>query len=539
MFNNPNLYPISPMLIKHMAAKVQGNPRKILDPSAGKGDLIEQLKKNRYAGCYVYNMPDISAIEIDPLLQATLRGKGIKLLDSDFLNYSSCEHFDLIIGNPPFDRGEMHLLKAISILFSGQILFLLNAETLRNPYSNHRKELVRKLADLGAEIEYIPDGFLDAERTTPVEVALINIVVKRTVEADLFAGCSDEYVEEEVKLQQKNEVSVGKSVREMVAEYNETLRIGTETIMGFYRNYSKIRGYLSLNGIDEKNDVKLSGDTLTALVQNQMNNLLRQLRISFWRRTTDLKEVDRRLTEKKRKEFELALVQQSFMDFNESNVRQFVLNIIGSYENTLTEAVIELFDNITSHCYRGDNHPNEENIHYFSGWCTNSAYKVSQKVILPGRDWRRSFWNDFSNRWEIGCDTARMLNDIDKVCCFFSGAADYTSITSALEKSFSSTSRWCRQSKIESTYFICTVHKQGTIHLKFRDPDILRRINVVACRGRNWLPENYGKKAYKDMSPEEKSVVEAFEGVSSYNRNLNAVLFKSTATTQIEFKEAA
>ena len=67
-------------------------------------------------------------------------------------------------------------MKAISLIkYSGQIVCLLNAETIRNPYTNTRKELVKKLEELNAKIEYLEESFAQAERKTMVEVALIYI----------------------------------------------------------------------------------------------------------------------------------------------------------------------------------------------------------------------------------------------------------------------------------------------------------------------------------------------------------------------------
>lgn len=189
MLNNKSFYPTPASLVQKMVYKIKGHPSKVLEPSAGKGDLVEGVSDR-----WKYNhghKPEICAIEIDPVLQATLRGNGHKLIDTDFLAYTGPDKFDLIIMNPPFDDGDKHLLKALDIMYRGQIICLLNAETLRNPFSNERKLLVRRLEEAGAEIEYIKNAFISAERKTDVEVALINIIIDRKVEDDLFADCDD------------------------------------------------------------------------------------------------------------------------------------------------------------------------------------------------------------------------------------------------------------------------------------------------------------------------------------------------------------
>lgn len=537
MFDNKNFYPTPPMLIQRMAAKIKGNPRKFLEPSAGKGDLIDGvLAKLRQC-------PDVFAIEIDPVLQATLRGKQLRLLDADFLSFAAPDQFDLIVANPPFDRGDAHLLKAISIMYCGQIIFLLNAETLRNPCSNLRKELVKNLDELGAEVEYIQNAFLDAERQTAVEVALVNIIIENPVDSGMFSGCTDTVEEVDMDLEEKHEVSTGRTIEELVAEYNEVLRISTDSIMGFYQNWKKVGRFLSLHVTssrkkDERRQA-LTRNNVVDYMRNDINDLLAELRITFWRRVLQLDEVRKRLTEKKRKEFEHAMTKQCDMDFTSANIRALVMNLIGGYEQTLSDAVVEIFDKFTvDHWYRDNSHLYCENIHYFNGWKTNNAYKVGRKVIIPGRDYRRSFWSDMMNRWEVGWDTGKMLDDIDTVMNYFGGLEDYVSIKKALEDSYHAKSRWSRQSGILSTYFKITTHKKGSIHLEFRDPDILRRFNVTACRGKNWLPGDYGQTRYGDLAPEAAAVVDSFEGRAAYEKNLKAVMFKNPMP-KIDFKAAA
>ena len=38
---------------------------------------------------------------------------------------------------------------------------------------------------------------------------------------------------------------------------------------------------------------------------------------------------------------------------------------------------------------------------------------------------------------------------------------------------------------------------------------------------KNWLPPTYGRKKYKDMTQEEKNVIESFQGEKSYNNVVN------------------
>lgn len=520
-----NFYPTPPKLISKMVAKIKVHPSKILEPSAGKGDIIDAMSKeyyeSRWSPTHKYPSSSFAAIEIDETLQATLRGKGIKVLDTDFLEYSGPDKFDLIIGNPPFDDGDKHLLKAIDILYAGQIIFLLNAETLKNPYSNTRKLLVQKLEKIGAEVEYIQGAFKNAERPAGVEVALVNITVERRIEDDLFKGADDKAEDVKVSMERDWEVSTGRTIEELVAEYNEIIRIGQETILAYYKNYPKIGQYLYLN---EKDSSHIKD--LTSAVQEQVNSMIVAVRVDFWRRTLDLKEVRSRLTEKKQKEFEYQLTAHCNMDFTESNIRQFVLNLMGGFEKTLTEAVVDIFDMFTvRHSF--SNGLYDENIHYFNGWKTNSAFKVGRRVIIPiyaGYEYG-PFMDIMGKKWDLRYDAEPKLRDIDIVMNYFDGLGSYTSMADAIKNAFAHG----QSSKIVSEYFTITCYKKGTIHLTFNSEDILRRFNVVACRGKEWLPHDYGNKPYEKMTEEEKSVVDSFEGAFSYGTNLNKELFDGRA----------
>lgn len=511
-----------------MLDKIKGNPGKILEPSAGKGDIIDGLT-DRYDYHYAYRKENVSAIEIDKTLRATLRGKGIKVVDTNFLTYSGSDQYDLIIANPPFNDGDKHLLKAIDIMYCGEIVFLLNADTVRNPYTNTRKDLIQRLNKLNVDIEYIQGAFKNAERPTGVEVALIYINIERKIEDDLFNGCDDSSNVEEPEIKKEHEVSTGKTVEELVAEYNQIIEIGIDTIMAYYENYQKIGSYIGLNKDAEKYSSK-NGD-MTSLAKEQINDLLNSVRHAFWRKTLNIPEVQSRMTTNKQSEFEGKISKRCFMDFTENNIRRFILNLISGFEQTLIEAVLEVFDLFTRHGYMGKG-VYEENIHYYNGWKTNDAFKVKNKVIIPiyGGWGKGPFVDDYSGAWKLSSyDVERKVRDIDIVMSYFDGMPGYLSITAALGASLAK-----QQSRnIVSTYFTMTAYKKGTLHLTFNNEDILRRFNIVACKGKGWLPGDYGTKPYQDMVNEERGIVDSFEGEKSYSENLNKSLFADKALLRI------
>jgi hypothetical protein len=198
--------------------------------------------------------------------------------------------------------------------------------------------------------------------------------------------------------------------------------------------------------------------------------------------------------------------------------------------------VVEVFDKMTRKYAWGEDLENQ-NIHYFNGWKTNHAYRLNKKVILPiycGSFDTGPFrnWND--SKWELSYSAIPELDDIDKVMNYFDDCQTYRSIADALNQAF----EMGRNRNIKSTYFTISAFKKGTLHLTFRDEDILRRFNVAACRGKNWLFKDYGSRGYADLNPEERAVVNAFEDPIAYQAFVRsgAKLFNTKELLQIGYE---
>jgi SAM-dependent methyltransferase len=151
---------------------------RILDPEAGNGGILDYII-HRHEDDYNYGKvtsKNIFAIELEYEFRFILSGKGYNVIGTDFLDYSEPTLFDLVIMNPPFSVGAKHVNHAWKFVKpGGQLVALLNAETVRNPHTADRILLSKLLSDHG-EVEELGQCFKDSERPTNVEVVMVSMI---------------------------------------------------------------------------------------------------------------------------------------------------------------------------------------------------------------------------------------------------------------------------------------------------------------------------------------------------------------------------
>lgn len=171
------------------------------------------------------------------------------------------------------------------------------------------------------------------------------------------------------------------------------------------------------------------------------------------------------------------------------------------------------------------------------GWKTNKAWIVNKKVIIPLAGWRNMnySWGRYNPTYY---DTVRKLQDIEKCFNYFDGG-----LTEAvdLEEALKFAEEFGETKNIQLKYFTIAFYKKGTCHITFNDDELLKKFNIFGSQHKGWLPPSYGKKAYKDMTPEEKAVVNEFEGEKEYNKvisNSKYYLFDGNNLNLLEDKTA-
>lgn len=477
-FNINTFFPTPKNIIRKMLSiynDSQLSELTILEPSAGKGDILDFIKSR-----YEYNnhsMPKVYAIEQDANLKFILSGKGYKVIADDFLNYNGDYLFDLIIMNPPFNSGSKHILKAWEILNEGNIICLLNAETINNPYTEERKLLKTILEDNNAEIEFLGDCFRDAERETAVNVALVRLhkkAEKKKLDFEFKAvNTEDKFNLDETIL--NNQIATRDVIGNMMIQYKNLKEqfikhLEAEEGMHFYSN----------GLFDEYHDVKelkLSDDARHKDKKERFNSFCDQTKYEIWKNVIGKTEMERYMTHQVRQNFASYIKQQGAMDFTKENVFAMIKTLIVNKDMILEGAVTDVFDIFTKY--------HKDNRYHVEGWKTNDNWKTNRRIILPfyvSKGWDHHYHENFRNDSEY--------SDIDRVMCYITGTNfDYMINLGGSIKDTIRKTKIGDSSERESYFFNMRCYQKGTLHLEFKDAALWKEFNMRACSNKKWLPD--------------------------------------------------
>ena len=174
-----------------------------LEPCAGDGEICRTVKEHFERELKDKIELKIKCIEIEPTLSNSLKGQGFNVISDDFLEYQGQPFYDLIIMNPPFSKGARFLLKAYDLLTSGgQLVCILNAETVKNPCTKERA-LLKNLIERAGDYKILENAFQteNTERKANVEIAIVYLTKPvYENEFDMFGKVHSNVLTEEEKV---------------------------------------------------------------------------------------------------------------------------------------------------------------------------------------------------------------------------------------------------------------------------------------------------------------------------------------------------
>lgn len=447
MFNT-DFYPTPEAVTLRMLEGHDVAGKVILEPSAGKGNMVDVLKANGAA--------EVLTCEINDDLR-TILGTKSRVLGADFFAVEShhISHIDYIIMNPPFSNAQDHILHAFDIAPSGcKIISLCNYDTVKNQYSETRKQLGRIIDQYGSSSD-LGQCFEQAERTTGVQVALITLQKPGESYSQEFEGF---FMDDDPEENTGAGLMPYNVVRDLVNRYVSAVKLYDKQLdLGVQMN--------SLTSSFYGESLAFSCTLRDKPVLR--NDYKKALQKSAWMHIFNMMDLGRTATRGLREDINKFVETQTQIPFTMKNVYRMLEIVIGTTEQRMDKALLEVFDKVIDR--------SDENKFYgpSNRWKTNGYYLLTEKFILPYiTDWDARCPNEYLDIGYRG--NVELLDDMNKALCYITGEPieNYPGLAFSINHKRYAWGEW-----VDWGFFQVRGYKKGTMHFKFKDTDLWARFN--------------------------------------------------------------
>jgi hypothetical protein len=342
--------------------------------------------------------------------------------------------------NPPFSNADKHILHAWRIAPEGcEIVSICNFETISNTYSGSRRQLDCVIRDYGYS-QGLGNTFIDAERTTSVEIGLIKLFKPITSSSFNF----DNYFLDEEEVQEEGEG---------IQQYDEVKAL-VNRYVGCMKQFDNL-----LQSVESINyQLKAIGSSGIEMTLSRNENIMNKQSFSnsiqkrSWKYIFDKMNMEKYVTSGVMKDINKYIESQSKFPFTMKNIYKMFEAILGTKEQTFNRALEEAIDNFTRHTH--------ENRYSVEGWKSNSSYMLNKKFIVDGM-------MELSMGFKVRYDSynGRKINDLTKVLCNLTGT-NYNTIGDVYN--FKQGEQIISNVWYDWGFFEIKVFKKGTMHLKFK-----------------------------------------------------------------------
>lgn len=508
-----DFYP-SPLSVIELMAEGEVIQNKIfLEPSCGKGDIVDYLFAN--------GAQSVLGCELNDDLRKITSTK-CQIIGTDFLKVESHQisHIDHIMMNPPFSADEKHILHAFDIAPAGcKITAICNLKTLKNPYTQARRLLLHIIEENG-HYEELKDYFLEAERTTSVEVALIKI---QKAGASTNAEFEGFFLEDEPEEVGENGIMPYNVIRDLVNRYVASVKIYDEQLSTAVKLNEMTSTFFGQ---------KLGFQCTKERYQLSHNEFKKDLQKAGWMFIFNKMNMDKYATKGLKEDINKFVEKQTNIPFTMKNIYRMLEIVIGTNSQRMDKAVLEVFDNITRH--------HDDNKYNIEGWKTNSHYLLNKKFIVPDMCWQDQRWD--KGKRKISTTNGKyfeMIEDFLKALCYLSGDNydDFISLDNYIryefkliengkiigcqyQQSYAESDRkgYEREGRtvfikaiepvygewFEWGYFRIKAYKKGTVHFEFKDENLWATFNqrVAKLKGYPLYEHNKSSNNKKNKTKE-------------------------------------
>lgn len=522
-------YPTPPHLVEKAWNKfTESHVTALLEPSAGKGALIDKPR-----GYYMNSSSTTDCIEAMGDNIAVLKQKGLRVVDTDFLSFTTSKLYSHVILNPPFANGIDHVLKAWDILVQGELVAIINASTIENPNSEKRQFLVN-LIDENGDVEFLDAAFTtdDTQRKTNVRVAIVHLT-KTSLDAPLFdintmgmttddtLSSFDEQLNEEKAHLSKQMQIPNSTIKNGVIAFNqaaEAIRamIQAQRNADYYK--SKISGPRHVMGGCSKKPTHY---------QSEFNSAYDDLKLNAWSNIINASDFTNKFSSKVIKDLEQELETIKHMEFTVRNIYGLLEGLLLNKGKLDNDMLLEVFDLITAY------HTGNRSL--YRGWKSNDkhrsrAFRMKHtRFILPTRTVADAGYFCYDNK--------RMIEDFDKVFALLDGKA---APEDPLLNVFTDKERYrdvCSGERVASSYFEVRFYV-GTQSIHFfptkKGKELVDRFNRTIGKLRGWLPdESTVSPEFWEQYEQAEKVTKLVENSLQYSRFREWELYHEDAPNDV------
>ena len=496
---NPDFYPTPERVIAQMMIGEDILGKRVLEPSAGSGNIVRWLKRN--------GAQDVIACEKDPHLRKLLDGQ-CRLIAEDFLQVSADEvsHVDYIVMNPPFSRGAEHILHAYEIAPDNcTIIALCNTSNLSGRSYSRTNNVLAETVKLHGSREDLGCCFEDdAERTTRVEVSLLKLYKQGSGDSEFADYFFSAYDEDDLSGSGKEGLMSYNFVRDIVNRYVSAVKL-FDSVLAASKEINDLADFYDYKTVTDprtgeqkqernsygsvpvrfgaivvKDDDRLASEG-TAITHDQYKKALQK---HYWKIIFSKLHMEKYATAQLRDQINKFVEQQTNVPFTMKNIYRVIDIVIQTNGQRMQRALTEAFDTICSF--------SAENSTAGETWKTNANYMVNRKFIVPyivSCDWGK-FRLEYSDYVHRKCE---MIEDVVKALCTIT-VRDYDSLGSLLKHVYDHQLTIDFGQWFEWGFFRCKGFKKGTMHFEFIDEDVWYKFNYECARLRGW---NLPKKTQK------------------------------------------
>lgn len=448
----PEFYPTPSHVIEKMLANIDANGKIFLEPSAGKGNIVDALLNT--------GAKEVLACELEPELRVILNTK-CKVIERNFLDLTAdkISHIDCIIMNPPFSCAERHILHAYNIAPAGcQIVSLCNSNMLTNAYTKTRQELKEIITTYGS-MEDLGDCFGSAERKTGVYVSMISLFKPTVQGQNEFEGF---FMDEEPNESGSAGLMPYNFIRDLVQRYITAVEIFDKQI---------------LLGIEMSNTTgsffksQLCFEITEKGAPKTREDFKKDLQVSGWNFIFSKMRMQKYETAGLREDLNNFIQKQVQIPFTMKNIYRMLEIIVGTHSSRMDKALMEVFEKVTRHY-----HENRFNV---EGWKTNDAYLINKKFIFPYMV-EANFDGKMTTRYN---SNRNAIEDFEKALCHLTGK-NYDNIVtfySVISRYYSVGGKNHKECKFgewyDSEFFRFKGFKKGTMHFEFNDLAVWEQFN--------------------------------------------------------------